>query len=237
MWGGTQAYISGMRDVIGLRLPQFEPYQAWEDCALLGGFRVMHEEFCIVSDFPCELHVDGQNRPHNDSGPSHRWRDGWALYHVHGVRVPQDVIEHPESITVQRIADESNAEVRRVMIERYGVARYLLDSGAQVIASDHYGVLYRRDIPNDESIVMVRVLNTTPEPDGSLNRAEAEAVFGAESVQRSLDIMRSIDHQVEDEPRWKEYMLRVPPTMQTPRNAVAWTFGKTAEEYAPEIES
>ena len=237
MWASFCAYAEAMRDVLKLKLPQFEKYQAWEDAAIHGGFRVMHPEFCIVSDFPAEIHVDEQNRPHNDHGPSHRWRDGWALYHVHGVRVDDWIVEHPERITVQAIESETNAEVRRVMTERYGTARYLLDSGAVAVATDDYGVLYRKEVPDDEPIVMVRVLNTTPEPDGSLSRAEAEKVFGASAVQRSLDIMRSIDHPVSGEPRWKDYMLRVPPTAGTAHEAVAWTFGKSVDDYAPSIES
>jgi hypothetical protein len=35
----------------------------------------------------------------------------------------------------------------------------------------------------------------------------------------------------------KRYFLRVPPTMQTAREAVAWTFGMDADEYHPTIES
>ena len=237
MWAPVCAYYAAMRDVVGLHLTQFQAYAAWEACAREGAFRIMHEEFCMVSDFPAEIHVDDQNRPHNDTGPSHRWRDGWSLYHVHGVRVPADVVESPHLITVERIANEENAEVRRVMIDRYGAARYLLDSGAKVIARDDYGVLYRQEVPQDETIVMVRVLNTTPEPAGSLSQEDAERVFGTQMVQRSLDIMKAIGHPVASEPRWKEYMLRVPPTISTAHEAVAWTFGKTPEHYAPAIES
>ena len=237
MWSPVCAYYAAMRDVVGLHLPQFQAYAAWEACAREGAFRIMHEEFCMVSDFPAEIHIDDQNRPHNDTGPSHRWRDGWSLYHVHGVRVPADVVESPHLITVERITNEGNAEVRRVMIDRYGAARYLLDSGAKVIARDDYGVLYRQEVPQDEPIVMVRVLNTTPESAGSLSQEDAERVFGPQVVQRSLDIMKAIGHLVASEPRWKEYMLRVPPTISTAHEAVAWTFGKTPEHYAPSIES
>jgi len=62
---------------------------------------------------------------------------------------------------------DHNAEVRRVMIERYGTARYLLDSGAQAIHTDDYGTLYRKSRPDDSDLVMVKVVNATPEPDGS----------------------------------------------------------------------
>ncbi|MHB1707605.1 MAG: DUF6745 domain-containing protein [Acidithiobacillus sp.] len=234
MWGAFPSYIAAMRDVLGLQLPAFVKYQAWEDSARHGSFRIMHEEFCMVSDFPKQIHKDAENRPHNDSGPSHEWRDGWKLYHIHGVRVPQLVVEHPEQITVQMIDEETNSEVRRIMIERYGQSRYLLDAGAIVLNRDDYGVLLRRDVPEDEPIVMVRVLNSTPEPDGSLTTEEAAEIFGADKVSSQATLMRALGHE---SPRWKDYFLRVPPEMKTAHEAVAWTFGVSADEYHPDFQS
>jgi hypothetical protein len=57
--------------------------------------------------------------------------------------------------------------VRRVMVERYGLSRYLADSGAKMLHEDELGELYRADVADDEPLVMVKVLNSTPEPDGS----------------------------------------------------------------------
>jgi hypothetical protein len=82
------------------------------------------------------------------------------------VRVPAWIIEHPELLTVAGIDKERNTEVRRVMVERYGQARYLVDSGAKEIHRDDWGVLYGKDIPGDEPLVMVKVVNSTPEPTG-----------------------------------------------------------------------
>lgn len=194
----------------------------------------MHEKFCMVSDFPKQIHKDSENRPHNDNGPSHEWRDGWKLYHIHGVQVPELIVEHPEQITVAMIDSEENVEVRRIMIERYGQSRYLIDAGAIVINRDDYGVLLRRDVPDDEPIVMVRVLNSTPEPDGSLTTEDAIEIFGSSVVTRQVTLMRALGHT---EGRWKDYFLRVPPEMKTAHEAVAWTFGVTADEYHPDFES
>ena len=35
----------------------------------------------------------------------------------------------------------------------------------------------------------------------------------------------------------KTYFLRVPPRTQTAREGVAWTFGLTADEYVPAVET
>jgi hypothetical protein len=179
MWAGYDAYLTAFRDVLGLRLPQHEAYRAWERCAKSGGFRWVHPKFCMVSDFPERLKIDDQNRPHSDDGPSHRWRDGWELYYWHGVAVTEQIVMAPETLTVAQIEAETNVEVRRVMIERYGTARYLKDSGAEIVHElpDNYYVkglrtarLLVKQRKDDSPLVMVDVLNSTPEPDGTTKR-------------------------------------------------------------------
>jgi hypothetical protein len=83
------------------------------------------------------------------------------------VHVPRDVIEQPQALTVECIQAERNVEVRRVLLERYGPARYLRDAGAQRVHTDDAGILWRCPLPGDEDLVMVEVTNATPEPDGS----------------------------------------------------------------------
>ena len=53
------------------------------------------------------------------------------------------------------------------MIELYGVERYIRDCNAEKIHEDSYGTLYRKDLPEDEPLMMLRVVNSTPEPDGT----------------------------------------------------------------------
>lgn len=182
MWSSWPAYLSAFRDVLGLKLPEHEKFAAWEQCDIEGGFRFMHEDFCMVSDRPKTLLVDAENRPHCDHGPSHEWRDGWKLWHWHGVSISEDkkhIIEAPELITWQEIEAEQNAEIRRVMISRYGAEKYVVQSGAKVVQHlpiDHkmFGLrdakLLVKLVPGDEPIVYVDLLNSTPEPDGTVKR-------------------------------------------------------------------
>ena len=89
--------------------------------------RVVHEEFCIVCDFPEVLKLDERNRPHCADGPSHRWRDGWALYHWHGTRIPQSWIEDKTSLTAAIALTVRNVEQRR--------ARWKLSAGTTCCAN------------------------------------------------------------------------------------------------------
>lgn len=116
---------------------------------------------------PTELHLDETGRLHSEEGPSLSFTDGYEIYGWHGTRVPPEVIYYPGKITVPGIEREFNAEVRRVMIDRYGIEKYIMDCGAVKIHEDECGILYRKELVGDEPLVMVRVLNSTPEPDGS----------------------------------------------------------------------
>lgn len=179
MWSAWDCYLTAARDVLGLQLPFHEKYKYWERASQLGGFRIMHTEFCMVCEFPVVLKVDDRNRPHREDGPSHLWKDGWALHYFHGVKVPAYVIERPDQITVAKIEAETNLEVRRVMIQRYGYDRYIKDSGAKLVHElpDNYFVkglqgakLWRKDREGDTPVVAIECLNSTPEPDGSIKR-------------------------------------------------------------------
>ena len=65
------------------------------------------------------------------------------------------------------IQAEANAEIRRVLLDRYGWDRYVLESGAQIVHADDYGTLYRAELEGDEPIAMVSVVNSTADTDGS----------------------------------------------------------------------
>ena len=158
------------------------------------------DHVAFVSERPLVMQLDENGRLHSADGPALAYSDGYKLYSWHGTTVRQALIDNPSSITVQNILKEWNAEVRRVMIDRYGASQFLLDAGATEVQRDECGVLYRKELTNDEALVMVKVVNSTPEPDGT----------------------------------YKNYFLRVPPTIQTAREAVAWTFDMDPAGYSPE---
>jgi hypothetical protein len=120
---------------------------------------------CFICDPPIVFNRDDLGRLHGDTTCALQFRDGQTLYSWHGTTVPRDLIEAP--VTVGRINTQWNAELRRVMIERYGMVKYLADSGAVKVNEDECGILYRKEFVDDEPLVMVKVKNSTAEPDGS----------------------------------------------------------------------
>jgi hypothetical protein len=146
---------------------QTEKLNGLTELAKNAGWFLPHKNICWVSERHCLLNRDENGRLHSLSQPAVLYPDGWAIYAVHGVRVPDYVIISPDKITIQQIENEQNAEVKRVMIDQYGQQKYLLDSGAVLINKDKFGELYKKDITADEPLVMVKVKNSTAEPGGT----------------------------------------------------------------------
>ena len=138
----------------------------WE-LAQGAGWALPHANICWVSERHNVLVRDDRGRLSNLAGPACAYPDGWAIYAVHGVRVPADVIETAaDKFTRERLLEEPNAEIRRVLIERVGHERFLSLTEAKPIHDDRCGKLYRINLPNDEPIVLIEVVNSTPEPEG-----------------------------------------------------------------------
>ncbi|MFJ2921577.1 DUF6745 domain-containing protein [Streptomyces sp. NPDC087307] len=126
-----------------------------------------YERAVVISERPEALHRDEAGRLDRGDGPALAYRDGFALHAWRGMPVPAEFLEELNSLTPKRIREEENAELRRVMLEFYGYDRYLTESGAEPVHRDETGVLWRIALDGDEDVVMVEVVNSTPEPDGT----------------------------------------------------------------------
>ena len=126
-----------------------------------------HANLVIVTQRPTELHREESGRLHRGDGPALAYPGGFELHAWRGMPMPADFIASLGTLSPERIGQERNAELRRVMLEVYGFDRYLADTGATPVDRDVLGVLWRIDLPGDEPVVMVEVVNATPEPDGT----------------------------------------------------------------------
>ncbi len=212
-WWGP-AWYSFFREVCHLDLPGdlWDRARAYEQTAQSACWWWPHRDFIMVCERPTVIATElvdpalprgwGSHRLHREDGPAVAWPDGWGVYSWHGVRVEPWVIETPAAdLTVGMVHAEPNAEVRRVLIARMGMARYLTESQARPIQADDYGRLYEIPLDDGRSMRVVRVINGTPEPEGE--RADCE---------------------MGDDGEWyKVYWLRVPSRMTSARQAVAWT--------------
>jgi hypothetical protein len=151
-----------------------EKLDAWllqsEHCFWWWGF----QNAVMLSDRPTQLHVDTQGRLHNETGPAMLFSDGFSLYSYHGILVDKQIIESPETITLSQIKKEDNSEIKRILTERYGYERYLRESKAKLIdqrpENDPQVGLRTAKLWRIDDQVLLDLLNSTPEPDGSVKR-------------------------------------------------------------------
>lgn len=199
-----------VRDVCGntYSAPNAESLQLWNKLVNSTYAQLFYESIVFVCEYPTHSRLDPEHRFHDEYGPALKFSDEFVVYFWHGRRVPKDVIEEPKTCTIERIEKERNVEIRSILIERYGLSRFLKDSGAVKVHEDEYGILYRKQFdaagsPIDEPLQVVMVHNATPEPDGF----------------------------------HKQFFLRVPPNIRSAKEAVAWTFGMDQDDYDPEVET
>jgi hypothetical protein len=161
----TQEYdefqVNAFAEIFGERLPNQALHtlvqNVWSECGLI----FMHKDFCVVCEYPTVFNVDENGALHGEGEPSIIWKDGWKLYHINGICVSKKLVEDPASISVADIENESNIEIRRLM----------LDAGANEIQRDECGILYRHVVSDAlEAMVMVEVTNSTAEADGTFRK-------------------------------------------------------------------
>ena len=172
------------------------------------------EAACFICERPTELNVNESGRLHCETGPALAYSDGWQLFSINGVRVPEWVINN---ITVELIEAEANAEVKRVAMERYGWGLYLKDSGCGLIDeyTDQLGHpirLWKKELGEDfsEPLVMVELTNST--------------------IEGLYDTDGNFTPDLKDgKPYHKSYMFCVPPHITKARQAHAWHCGIDAD--------
>ncbi len=179
-----------------------EKIEAWTEVFSRAHFFCSNRRTAFLTS-PPKRKMDAIGRLHSETGHAIRYPDGTGLYFWHGVLVPEYIVLEPKKITLPRIHSELNSEVRRVMMERYGIERFLKNSHADPIHTCYLGTLYNVHFglmqarggwvepDHREWIRLLMVKNSTPEPDGS----------------------------------FKNYFLQVPPHIRKADDAVAWTFG------------
>jgi Domain of unknown function (DUF6745) len=118
------------------------------------------------------------------------------------VPVPAWMIEHPEQITLSTIADTFDPVLRNCMIDIMTPECFVKTGAPAPVSADESGVLWRK---------LWGYRGTTT---GSWTAVEV------------------VNGTPELDGTHKHYFLRVPSRMRTAREAVAWTYGMTADEYA-----
>jgi hypothetical protein len=154
--------------------------------------------------------TDGR-RLHRGDGAAIAWRKT-KVYAWKGCIVPKRFILAPETTRPDDIRAERDARAQRALIDLYacthGHRRCMQDFGGVVLQEDETGRLWRVN--------------------------PAQPILAQRPG--DIDIVEVENGTPESDGSHKTYWLNVPPDMQTARQAVAWTYGMTADEYGGLVE-
>lgn len=82
------------------------------------------DKVCYVCDRPTKLSLDSEYRLHAEGEAAIEFSDGYKIYSYHGVTLPEKYGKfHPQMWRSQWLLEEKNAELRRVLIQGIGYAR------------------------------------------------------------------------------------------------------------------
>jgi hypothetical protein len=173
------------------------------------GLSVLLDKVAVVSDRPATINVQSLEMKESRSGAMHSYRDGFHIRAHQGLLLPHWLVASPHRVCVQHIEREQNLEMRRLLLEAMGIERYLQLSKAKMIAQDDTGILWQRPLSD--------------------RRQEWRPAL------QPLTFVEVTNGTPETDGRFKRYFLRVPPWVQSAREAVGWTYGLSEDEYRPTL--
>lgn len=208
---------------------------------------------------PQVIALDNASRFHSAEGPAIKFADYEAFY-WHGVAIDRNIIEHPQTITVEQIREQDNTEVRRIMLERFGIERFAKEAELILIDESSEGKLFVSRIGHNgmtfNDIAILEVVNSTPEGVWETlpqQRVGIEKLPSAEYKPELGDIVVGRDPETvtlwregrrfipqldaQGNPIYKHYWLHVNNGHRTAKDAVAATFGMRGRDYTIESES
>lgn len=188
-------------------VPHVHEPNPWATLTRSCGWWWPRERACVLSERPSAVRTEpdenGDRRLHCGDGPAVVYPDGFTVHAWHGTRVPSWVIDDP---SVDRIAAETNVEVRRCAIERIGWGAFIDQAELRLVG--------RAADPGN--------------PGAELRLYDLPyARWG-----RPTRLLLALNGSVERDGTRRRYGLRVPAWFDDPLDAAGWTYGLTGPQYS-----
>jgi hypothetical protein len=141
--GGYFAFFDYCQEVLGAVLtPDLKEKYEWYKATTGIGLFFPLDDVCIISQKPIEIHIEDRNLS-ADRTPAIAYADGFKIYSLHGITVPQWLAETPaELLDPKKILTDpelKDVDVRREFIKKIGIQRCLKELGWKPIdAKDNY---------------------------------------------------------------------------------------------------
>ncbi len=100
-------------------------------------FTIPYDGICFISEKPKQINWDN-GKLHNDSGAAIEYEDGYSMYSLNGVAVPEYLaVTRSEDLKMDFFLEEKNAAVKAEFIRKYGIER-MASMGKEVDTYENY---------------------------------------------------------------------------------------------------
>ena len=118
-----------------------------------------YQHICWIAERHRRIYCNSRGQLHSHDGMAVEYPDGWGVWAWNGVRVNEQIILAPNTLTPEQIAKESNAQVRQVMVERVGIERVCQLFNAQSINKQGTYELLVLDLGDGRKRPYLKMLN------------------------------------------------------------------------------
>jgi hypothetical protein len=128
---------------------------------LNGGWWLPHKNICWIAERHTTLHRNAQGRLHKDEGPALAYPDGFAIYALNGIRMkPEYILTPAEKLSPQTVLTETNVEIRRELLRKIGIERFLAVAKHKVLDKrDNYELLSIELTPEIKDARYLKMIN------------------------------------------------------------------------------
>ncbi len=100
-------------------------------------FIIPYKGICFISEKPTEINWENQML-HKDGGMAVKYKDGYGMYCLNGIKVPEYLAITPESeLDIDFFKKETNADIKAEFIRKFGIER-MLDLGKKIDSYKNY---------------------------------------------------------------------------------------------------
>ena len=118
--------------------PEYQDkYEVWMTTCKLGMIYPF-DEICFVCEKPLSIHLNDEGQLHADGKPAVEYSDGWKLFLLNNVEVPEELVMTPTSeMSVEWYNKYDNADVRTEFLRKFGLEN-MLDKGTKMDSHTNY---------------------------------------------------------------------------------------------------
>lgn len=173
--GGWAVYVDMFIKLGIFKSEEFENY-----CKFLRAGAFMSLTFdtdLIVCRKPLYIHLNDKFQYHSDSSPAMEWSDGFKLYYLNNVQVPDTIVlTSPHELDPELVLRSDNAEVRREIIRKMTINRFIQKAGMTIVDE------WKRNADTEYKLGTLSIPNMRIKPTYLIMRNPSIGVFYAEGV-------------------------------------------------------